>query len=210
MSNARKTRPKAAEPRPGRSYSSAATEDDAVSTEGLDFWLDDVRFVCHGRLSAFDLAEFAGRAEDAGPEIADPGVVRILGDFMHTILGDPTYADVTRHRRAHKTPDAVVQQILFDLIEATVSRPTARPSPSPAGPPGPVSPPAVSPSPGTPALSVPARQAAVLRVLAAQGDVTLAGPPAEPEPRAPVVRRVSVRHPGRPVTVEELPETETG
>ena len=151
----------------------------------MTFRLDGVLFTCHGRVSAFDLAEFAGRAEDAGPEdnIADPGVVRILADFMHGLLGDPTYAEVTRHRRAHHTPDPVMQQIIFDLIEDSANRPSPRPSPSPAGPPAPVSPPAVSPSPVSLAPE-PAGLAGVAAEawgrLASEGDIIFAAP-AEPE-----------------------------
>jgi hypothetical protein len=200
-----------------RSYSSAATEDDAISTEGMTFWLDGIQFTCHGRLSVFDLGEFASRAEDAGPvdNINDPGVIRIIADFLHGMLGDPTYADVTRHRRQHKTPDGVMQQVVFDLITDAAGRPTVRPSPSPAGRSAPPSPPAVSPSPaGPPAAAVvpAARQRAVMAALAAVGDITFADLPDETEPetpeREPVIRRVSLGHPDRPVTVE--PMTETG
>src|ERR1700748_3626429 len=104
--------------RPKRTYTSAASKDDAASTEGLTFELDDVEFTCHGRISAFDLAEFAGPVADAGnADTADPAVLRILTDFLRVVLGDKTYAAFTRHRRVHKTPDEVVQQILFDIIE---------------------------------------------------------------------------------------------
>jgi hypothetical protein len=203
----------------GRTYSSAATEDDAASTEGLWFRLDGVKFTCHGRLSAFDLAEFAGRAEDAGEDsdIRDPGVIRILADFMHTVLGERTYVEVTAHRRKHRTPDEVMQKILFDLIEDTVNRPTASPSPSPAGRPVPVSPPAVLPSPAGPPLAESAarlRSVAALQALAAEGDVTFADTPGEHDPtaeeRPPVIRRVSFAHPEKPVTVEPMPTAGTG
>ena len=173
-----------------------ADADQDVSTEGMTFRIDGVLFTCHGRVSAFDLAEFAGRAEDAGPEINDPGVVRILADFMHGLLGDPTYAEVTRHRRVHKTPDSVMQQIIFDLIEDTADRPLTRPSPSPAGPQAPASPPAVSPSPAT----APSRGAELAGLaatawdrLAAEGDISFADLPDQvPEPQEGPARTVSL------------------
>lgn len=189
-----------------RSYSSAGSAEEETSTEGMTFRIDGVLFTCHGRVSAFDLAEFAGRAEDAGPEINDPGVIRILSDFMHGLLGDPTYAEVTRHRRVHRTPDAVMQQIIFDLIEDAADRPFPRPSPSPAGRPEATSSPGASPSPATEAAASRGTDLARLAGtawdrLAAEGDIMLADltSPPEPEPAAagPVTRRVSFAHPER-------------
>ena len=150
MSN-RRRRP--GQPRPGPSRTDPLVlerpgpgEDQAVSTEGITFRLDGVLFTCHGRVSAFDLAEFAGRAEDAAPEINGSRRGRILADFMHGLPGDPTYAEVTRHRLVHQTPDSVMQQIIFDLIEDSVDRlyPGRRPRRSAAGP---ASPPPAPPSP---------------------------------------------------------------
>jgi hypothetical protein len=131
-----------------RSYSSAGL-DDAVSTEGITFELDGVEFTCHGRISAFDLSEFAGPAADAGEDMLDPGVMRILADMMRAVLGEVTYRDLRRHRQAHKTPDGVMQQILEGIVEDAANRPSAGLSPSPAGPPAPagLSLAAASPSP---------------------------------------------------------------
>lgn len=198
----------AARPSPDkiRSYSSAGGTEEETSTEGMTFRIDGVLFTCHGRVSAFDLAEFAGRAEDAGPEINDPGVIRILSDFMHGLLGDPTYAEVTRHRRVHRTPDAVMQQIIFDLIEDAADRPSPRPSPSPAGRPEATSSPGASRSPATAAAASQGTDLARLADsawdrLAAEGDITLADltddPAPEPPPAGPVTRRVSFGHPER-------------
>jgi hypothetical protein len=207
MSNTRKARPKPPDtPPPRRSYSSAATDDDAATTEGIDFWLDGVQFICHGRISAFDLAEMAGRAEDAGPEITDPGVIRILSDFTKSILGEQTYYELTKHRRKHRTPDAVIQQIIFDMIEDTIHRPIRKPSPSPAGPETVTSQPDVSPSPvSEPAAPADgARRERALAMLAAQGDIRLAaaGPPTPAGPRPPTIRTVSFEHPEKGVKVE--------
>ena len=182
MSN-RRRRPRipgASAPSPDRvrSYSSAGGDEEETSTEGMTFRIDGVLFTCHGRVSAFDLAEFAGRAEDAGPEINDPGVVRILADFMHGLLGDPTYAEVTKHRRVHRTPDAVMQQIIFDLIEDAADRPLTRPSPSPAGRPEATSSAGASRSPATAPASRGADLAGIATTawdrLSAEGDITFA------------------------------------
>ena len=118
-----------------RRYSSTATADDAASTEGIDFWIDDVQFICHGRISAFDLSEFAGPAADAQEDMLDAGVMRLLADLMRMVLGEDTYRAVTRHRREHKTPDVVMQQILMDVVAEVNQRPSARRLPSPGGPP---------------------------------------------------------------------------
>jgi hypothetical protein len=193
-----------------RSYSSAATPDDAVSTEGIDFTLDGVRFVCHGRISAFDLSEFAGPAADADNDL-DPALVRILADLMRMVCGEQTYREITRHRRAHHTPDEVIQQILMDVVEAAASRPSTRPSPSPGGrrhrapalagspsPAGPAPAPGQdqnqdqdpewetwSPPPSRPAPASPARLGAgALALLAEQGDITFAEPPPTGAPAA--------------------------
>jgi hypothetical protein len=202
-----------------RSYSSAATPDDAVSTDGIDFTLDGVRFVCHGRISAFDLSEFAGPAADADNDL-DPALVRILADLMRMVCGEQTYREITRHRRAHHTPDEVIQQILMDVVEAAASRPSARPSPSPGGRRQPASAPAGLPSPAGPAPDPgpppdqqqweawsppaspppppePARIGArALALLAQQGDITFADPPpagAPAPPRAAPPGQVRVR-----------------
>ena len=200
---------------PPRTYSSAATPDDAVSTEGIDFTLDDVMFICHGRISAFNLSEFAGPAADAGDNIVDPDVVRLLADLMRMVLGDSTYREVTKHRRKHHTPDSVMQQILMDVVGAVGGRPSARPSPSPAGRRPAARPAAVSPSPASP--PEPATDTAPERVLTAQmlatlardGDIRFAPGDAATAPnpasgkRAATVRRLSLAHPERGVQVEE-------
>jgi hypothetical protein len=209
-----------------RSYSSAASSDDAQSTDGITFELDGVSFTCHGRISAFDLAEFAGPVADAGTdnESTDPRVLRILADFLATIMGPGTYRQFTDHRRAHSTPDEVVQQILFDIIEDSSARPTPAPSPSPGGPPGPGTAPAGSPSPASaaapPALdpvpeTVPETvpdwpPAEDLAVLAQLGDVSFTDPPppgTEPPPAAPRNVRISFAHPERaPVVTDDDPD----
>jgi hypothetical protein len=154
-----------------RTYTSAAGKDDAATTEGLQFTLDDREFTCHGRISAFDLAEFAGPVADAGnADTADPAVLRILSDFLRTVMGEQTYAQFTKHRRVHKTPDEVVQQIMYDIIEDASDRPTNAPAPSPAGPGGPALAPAVLPSP---ASAVPVTEAPV--TTGAQVTVTAGG-----------------------------------
>jgi hypothetical protein len=201
---------------PPRTYSSAATPDDAVSTEGIDFTLDEVEFICHGRISAFDLSEFAGPAADAGENIVDPDVVRLLADLMRMVLGDQTYREVTKHRRKHQTPDSVMQQILMDVVGAVGGRPSARPSPSRAGRRPAVRPAAVSPSPASPAPAT-APEPAPERVLSAQmlatlardgdirfapGDAATTANPASGK-RAATVRRLSLAHPERGVQVEE-------
>jgi hypothetical protein len=213
---------------PKRQYSSASP-DDAQSTDGIEFELDGVTFTCHGRISAFDLAEFAGPIADAGTasETTDPSVLRILSDFLRTILGDATYRQLTAHRRAHNTPDDVVQQILFDVIEDSSNRPTTAPSPSPAGPPAPGTAPAGSPSPALAAAPAPVPdpapapdqadqdQAAVpdwppaedLALLAQLGDVSFAAPPPPgteppPDPRPRNVT-LSFAHPERPPVIED-------
>jgi hypothetical protein len=213
-----------------RSYSSAASPDDAQSTDGITFELDGVEFTCHGRISAFDLAEFAGPVADAGTgaESADPAVLRILADFLSAIMGPDTYRAFTVHRRTHHTPDDVVQAILFDIIEDSSNRPTPAPSPSPGGPPTPGTAPAGSPSPASaaapPALdpapaTVPETEtvpdwppAEDLAVLAQLGDVSFTDPPppgtepaAEPAPRNV---RISFAHPERPPVVTDDPTTQ--
>ena len=126
-------------PKPRRSYSSAGRSDEVATTEGITFDLDGVTFTCHGHLSAFDLAEFAGPVADApDPEnVSDPGVLRILSDFLRALMGQQTYIAFTAHRRKHRTPDEVVQQILFDLVEDVTSRPFPKPSPLRPGLPAP-------------------------------------------------------------------------
>jgi hypothetical protein len=193
--------PPAGQAPPRRSYSSAggaATDDDAVSTEGMEFDLDGVTFICHGIVSAFDLAEFARAAGDAGPDIADPGVIRILADFMQGILGDPTYDDVTRHRRKHRTPDPVIQQILFDLIEDLANRPTQPSSASPDGQPAAAPQPDASPSPaGTEAApDRAAMPAALAAALSEDGDIIFAS--------AVPAATAATRSAGRPATVRTI------
>jgi hypothetical protein len=196
-----------------RDYSSAATDDDAVSTEGIDFTIDGEPFVCHGRISAFDLSEFAGPASEAATadQVSDPAVVRMLADLMRMVLGDDTYRQVTKHRRLHRTPDSVMQQLLMDVVGAVGERPSARPSPSRGGRPPRVSSPAASPSPAGPA----AGRMAALAALAANGDITFADPPPDgsdvisaPEPGTAgrIVRTLSLAHPDRPVRIT----TQTG
>jgi hypothetical protein len=205
-----------------RSYSSSASPDDAQSTDGIEFELDGVSFTCHGRISAFDLAEFAGPIADAGTaaETTNPAVLRILSDFLRTIMGGATYRAFTDHRRAHNTPDDVVQAILFDIIEDSSNRPTPAPSPSPGGPPAPGTAPAGSPSPALAAAPAPAAAtvdpeldqtaepawppAEDLAVLAQLGDVSFADPPpagtepAEP-PTGPRHVTLNFAHPERTV-----------
>lgn len=201
-----------------REYSSAATADDAVSTEGITFKLDGVEFTCHGRISSFDLAEFAGPAADADEAEADgrpidPALVRVLGDLTHVVLGDPTHRQFTSHRRKHHTPDDVVQQILLDVIEeATSGRPSARLSPSPAGPQPPQPSPAVSPSPAGPASPrrPVQRSRRLLQDLQRHGEVLLADAPgpdaATPGPRqGGRVRRLSLARPGVEIIEQPAP-----
>jgi hypothetical protein len=218
---------------PPLNYSSTASPDDAVSTEGITFTLDGVTFACHGRISIFDLSEFAGPAADAGEDSTDPDVVRMLADLMRMVLGADTYRLVTKHRRAHQTPDAIMQQIVMDVVGAVNGgRPSARPSPSPAGEPAPARSAAVSPSPASPPASWPPQDVrapaspawtppdprapvtplapAVLAALASTGDITFAAPPAAATPRDPLavkkparIRRLSLAHPERGVQVED-------
>lgn len=213
---------------PRREYTSAG-QDDAVSTEGLTFTIDGTEFTCHGRISAFDLSEFAGPAADAGEDILDPGVMRILSDLMRAVLGDETYRALRRHTRAHRTPDEVIQQILMDLTEDAVSRPSPGPSQSPAGPaaPVPASSAVVSRSPaGRPATRdhLPPRQrrarqpkvpdrAKVVTALASDGGDLRFADAAPRKPRAavpagpPMIRRISA---SGETTFEPIPETGTG
>jgi hypothetical protein len=188
-------------PPPTMRYTSAGP-DDAVSTEGITFWLDDVEFTCHGRISAFDLSEFAGPAADAGENTIDPDVVRLLSDLMRMVLGDATYRLVSKHRRLHQTPDVVMQQILMDVVAAVGKGRSARPSPSPAGPRPVPQPAAASPSPaGVPAWTgeewhppQPRVDAGSLAALAAQGDIRFA--PA-PDPAAAATNPAAGKRPAR-------------
>lgn len=212
-----------------RTYTSAATTDDAASTEGLTFTLDETEFTCHGRISAFDLAEFAGPVADAGnADSADPAVLRILSDFLRTVMGEQTYAKFTKHRRVHKTPDEVVQQILFDIIEDSSDSPTSGPAPSPAGPGSPAPAPAVSSSPAsaetvllpetiagpvpmtiagqaetvTPETTTDGYLEEDLAALAAAGEIAYA-PPGQPQDDPPIGNRtISFAHPERGVRME--------
>lgn len=213
---------------PRRSYSSAATEDDAVSTEGITFDLDNVAFTCHGRISAIDLSEFAGPAADAGDNDLDPHLVRILADMMRMVFGEETYREITRHRRKHQTPDGLMQTILMDVVEEAAQRPTSRPSPSPGGRPEPRPSLAGSPSPDGPEWepwTPPARPVAprqgrgdrALTALAGLGDVTFAPAPGAAAPPNPAagkrparVRRLSLAHPEQGVQVQEAEDTGTG
>jgi hypothetical protein len=200
-----------------REYSSTASPDDAVSTEGVDFTLDGVQFVCHGRISAFDLSEFAGPAADAGEDSIDPDVVRLLADLMRVVLGDATYRLVSRHRRQHQTPDSVMQQILMDVVAAVGKGRSARPQPSRTGPRQAAQPAAVSPSPAGVAWQdgqewtppVPAVPERLMSLLARDGDIKFADAPgaAATNPargkRPATVRRMSLAHPERGVQIEE-------
>jgi hypothetical protein len=194
---------------PPRSYSSTAAADDAVSTEGVTFTLDGVAFTCHGRISTFDLSEFAGPAADADADNPDPQLVRVLADMMRLIMGPATFRAFTAHRRAHATPDSLVQQILLDIIEDATGRPSARPSPSPAGPRPTPAQPAASPwragVPGQPDRRLPD---AMLAAMARDGDIRFAdapAPDAEPAPHPATIRRLSLAHPERGVTIETRP-----
>jgi hypothetical protein len=200
------------------SYSSDSMPDDAVSTEGITFTLDGTVFTCHGRISIFDLSEFAGPAADAGDDNLDPRAVRVLADLMQMVFGDPTYRDVTLHRRMRHTPDGLMQQILMDVVgQVSRNRPSARPSPSRAGPPATASPPAASSSPASapqppqaepePEPRVPLAPAMLAR-LAKEGDIVFAPAPpgdaATPPGRHPArIRRLSLAHGERGVEIQE-------
>ena len=100
----------------------------------MTFRIDGVLFTCHGRRPSRSTwrSSPGGRRTPAGRSTI-PGS---CGSWRTSCTGCwviPTYAEVTRHRRVHRTPDAVMQQIIFDLIEDTADRPLTRPSPSPAG-----------------------------------------------------------------------------
>jgi hypothetical protein len=202
---------------PPLSYSSTATPDDAVSTEGITFTLDDIVFTCHGRVSAFDLSEWAGPAADAGDDNMDIDAIRILADLMRSVLGDRTYRDLSAHRRKHLTPDSVMQQIVMDVVGRVAGRPSGRPLPSRDGPPEPAQPAAVSLSPAS-APQPPARPqpegrpligAAALARLAADGDIRFAqAPDAAATPRAR--RPATIRRIGPARQQVEVEEATTG
>jgi hypothetical protein len=193
-------------------YSSTSQPDDAVSTAGIQFTLDGVVFTCHGRVSAFDLSEFAGPAADAGDDTVDPDVVRLLADLMRVVLGDATYRLVSKHRRAHQTPDGVMQQILMDVVGQVGRHPSARPAPSRAGPPPPDPSPAASPWQAGVEWEPPRPQVdpQILAALARQGDIRFADAPPPGAATNPAagkrparVRHISLAHPERGVQVEE-------
>lgn len=122
-----------------RSYSSLKKKQQAtVSTEGLEFELDGIQFVCHGEFDEGDMMDLAldlTDAADSNASDADPEALAAIGRLFRQVMGDDTYRAFRAHRRKYRTPIDVVQEIVKDLLTDLTARPTNRPSDSPAGPP---------------------------------------------------------------------------
>jgi hypothetical protein len=200
---------------PPKQYSSkpapgAEPDPDLVSTEGISFTLDDVVFTCHGELDGQDMIDLAVPMADATEGFFDPEALAAVGRFYRQVMGEETYRQFTGHRRRHRTPQAVVADIMMDLVQEITARPPGKPSPSPAGPPttGPSSP-AGSPSPAlvqarvmhSPAGPAVDPEGIIPPEMAEAVDVVLAAPPPpgleHPDPMAGMHRTINLGDPAR-------------
>jgi len=185
---------------PKRSYTSTpeagGAEQDVASTEGITFDLDGIEFTCHGRISMYDISAAAGSLTSDGI-IDDPDAIPAIADLIREVLGADTYRAFTRHRRAHRTPDMVVQDIINGVIEETGERATGRPTVKPpTSPDGPTLTPVSSAATGQPAAGKtpanwtmtgpsqqpPAAEQTIPPEVARGGDIRMVPEPGSPEP----------------------------
>lgn len=111
-----------------RSYESAKR---AYTGKPLSFTLDGVEFQCSTEISVLDFSELASMAD---VDTSSPEGIAVLKGFFTILLGEAQYRKFRRHCAAHRTDDDTIVQIVGDLAEDFLGRPTKAPSPLPSTP----------------------------------------------------------------------------
>lgn len=116
-----------------RSYESAKRQH---AGKPLTFELDGVTFTCSTEISVLDFSELASYAD---LDSSSPEGIAALHGFFTIMLGASEYRRFRRHCAANHTHDDTIVQIMGDLAEDFLGRPTSAPSrsansPSVSGP----------------------------------------------------------------------------
>jgi len=112
----------------GRQYTS---RERAGADEALDFTLDGERFVCSKDISVLDLSELASFADldSQSPE----GIAAIQG-FLRIVLGPAEFGRFRRFCAQRRVDDDTLIDIITDLCQDFLGRPTQASSSSPGSP----------------------------------------------------------------------------
>lgn len=111
-----------------RSYESAKR---AHEGKPLSFELDGVTFTCSTAISVLDFSELASYAD---LDSASPEGIAALQGFFTIMLGQPEYRRFRRHCAQNRTDDDTIVEIMGDLAEDFLGRPTKAPSRSLSSP----------------------------------------------------------------------------
>jgi hypothetical protein len=111
-----------------RAYKSAARRH---SGKPLSFTLDGVTFTCVTEISVLDFSELASWSD---LDASSPEGLAALKHFFTMLLGPVEFRRFRQHCAAHRTDDDTIVQIMGDLAEDFLGRPTSAPQPSPSTP----------------------------------------------------------------------------
>ncbi|HXH77156.1 hypothetical protein, partial [Nocardioides sp.] len=111
-----------------RSYQSAKR---AHLGKPLTFEIDGVSFSCSQDISVLDFSELASYAD---LDASSAEGIAALQAFFTIMLGPAQYRRFRRHCATHRTDDDTIVDIMGDLAEDFLGRPTGAPQSSPSSP----------------------------------------------------------------------------